>query len=279
MSDSDRFQIWQRDNLADRDDGAEMLSVGPFRAVLSAAGEATQSSWVTIIDGTAAEAETLKALTKLRSTFKRHKVPLEIEYNETLFPKVGEWLEGAGLKLVERNSLMSCRPDAFKPFATPEEVHLTQLSSAAAAAELEAFQTIRWTDGGEINRPAPPVERLRADIGRPNSVFLLAWLDWEPVGTGVSPLAERRRRDRRRGHAARPQAPRSRGRHHLGACAAAFRERRGLRLSRRRQRRGGEGVRTAWVLAIRRQPGVPMRRPSRRGLALMYLRWRSRSCD
>ena len=113
-------------------------------------------------------------------------MPLEIEYNETLFPKVGEWLEGAGLKLVERNSLMSCRPDAFKPFATPEEVHLTQLSSAAAAAELEAFQTIRWTDGGEIKRPAPPVERLRADIGRPNSVFLLAWLDWEPVGTGVS---------------------------------------------------------------------------------------------
>jgi ribosomal protein S18 acetylase RimI-like enzyme len=186
MSDTDRFQTWQRDALVDREEGAEILSVGPFRAVLSAAGEATQSGWVTIIDGTAAEAETLKALTKLRSTFKRHKVPLEIEYNETLFPKVGEWLEGAGLKMVERNSLMSCRPDAFKPFATPEEVHLTQLSSAAAAAELEAFQTIRWTEGGEIDRPAPPVERLRADIARPNSVFLLAWLDWEPVGTGVS---------------------------------------------------------------------------------------------
>jgi GNAT superfamily N-acetyltransferase len=186
MSDTDRFQTWQRDTLADRDDGAEMLSVGPFRAVLSAAGETTQDGWVTLIDGTAAEAETLKALTKLRSTFKRHKVPLQIEYNETLFPKVGGWLEDAGLKLVERNSLMSCRPDGFKPFATPEELHLTQLSSAAAAAELEAFQTIRWTDGGEIDRPAPPVERLRADIARPNSVFLLAWLDWEPVGTGVS---------------------------------------------------------------------------------------------
>jgi ribosomal protein S18 acetylase RimI-like enzyme len=186
MSDTDRFQTWQRDTLADREDGTEMLSVGPFRALFSAAGETTQSGWITLIDGTAAEAETLKALTKLRSTFKRHKVPLEIEYNETLFPKVGEWLEGAGLKLAERNSLMSCRPEGFKPFATPEEVHLTQLSSAAAAAELEAFQAIRWTDGGEIDRPAPPVERLRAEIARPNSVFLLAWLDWEPVGTGVS---------------------------------------------------------------------------------------------
>ena len=186
MSDSDRFQTWQRDTLAAREDGAEMLSVGPFRAVLTAAGETAGNGWVTLIDGTAAEDETVKALTKLRSTFKRHKVPLEIEYNETLFPKVGPWLEGAGLKLVERNSLMSCRPEGFKPFATPDEVHLTQLSSAATPAELEAFQAIRWTDGGEIDRPAPPVERLRADMARPNSVFLLAWLEWEPAGTGVS---------------------------------------------------------------------------------------------
>ncbi len=186
MSDSDRFQTWQRDTLAARQDGAEMLSVGPFRAVFSAAGETARNGWVTLIDGTAAEDETLKALTKLRSTFKRHKVPLEIEYNETIFPKVGQWLEGAGLKLVERNPLMSCRPEGFKPFATPDEVHLTQLSAAAAPAELEAFQAIRWTDGGEIDRPAPPVERLRADMARPNSIFLLAWLDWEPAGTGVS---------------------------------------------------------------------------------------------
>jgi len=62
MSDTDRFQTWQRDTLADREDGAEMLSVGPFRAVLSAAGETTNNSWVTLIDGTAAEADTLKAL-------------------------------------------------------------------------------------------------------------------------------------------------------------------------------------------------------------------------
>ena len=99
---------------------------------------------------------------------------------------MGGWLEEAGLKQVERNPLMSCRPEAFKPFATPDEVHLTQLSAAAAEAELEAFQTIRWTDGGEINRPPPPIDKLRAEMARPNSVYLLAWLEWEPVGTGVS---------------------------------------------------------------------------------------------
>ena len=186
MSDSDRFQTWQRDTLAGRDDGAEMLSIGPFRALLSAEGEGTAAGWVTLIDGTATEAETLKSLTKIRAALKKHKVPLEIEYNETAFPKVGGWLEDAGMKLLERNPLMSCRPEAFKPFPAPDEVHLTQLSSAATPAELEAFQAIRWTDGGEIDRPAPPVERLRSDMARPNSVFLLAWLEWEPAGTGVS---------------------------------------------------------------------------------------------
>jgi predicted GNAT family acetyltransferase len=186
MSDSDRFQMWQRDTLASRDDDAEMLSIGPFRALLSAAGESGTTGWVTLIDGTATEAETVKALTKLRAALKKKKVPLEIEFNEAVFPKVGRWLEEAGLKQVERNPLMSCKPDAFKPSSTPDEVHLTQLSAAATPAELEAFQAIRWTDGGEIDRPAPPVDRLRADIARPNSVFLLAWLEWEPVGTGVS---------------------------------------------------------------------------------------------
>lgn len=186
MSASERFQTWQRDALAVRDDDADALSIGPFRAVLSTAGEVPATGWATMIDGTATEAETLKALTKLRSAFKKHKVALEIEYNQAVFPKVGPWLEAAGLKLMERNPLMSCTSEAFKPFATPEELHLTQLSAAAAEAELEAFQTIRWTDGGEIDRPAPSVDRLRVEIARPNSVYLLAWLEWEPAGTGVS---------------------------------------------------------------------------------------------
>jgi predicted GNAT family acetyltransferase len=163
-----------------------MLSVGPFRALLSGADQAGPTGWVTLIDGSPTQAETLKGLTKLRTTFKKRKLALEIEYDETVFPKLGAWLEAAGMKLAERNPLMACHPDGFKPFPTPDEVHLTQLSAAATAAELEAFQTIRWTDGGEIDRPAPAVDRLRADMARPNSVFLLAWLEWEPAGTGVS---------------------------------------------------------------------------------------------
>lgn len=186
MTDTDRFQTWQRDSLATHDDGSEMLSIGPFRAIVSVAGDASPTGWVTLIDGTASEADTLSSLSKLKATFKKRKVALEIEYNEEVFPKVGKWLEGAGLKLHESNVLMSCRPESFKPSPPPAELHLTQLSSAATPAELEAFQAIRWTDGGEIDRPAPPVERLRADMARAGSVFLLAWLEWEPAGTGVS---------------------------------------------------------------------------------------------
>jgi predicted GNAT family acetyltransferase len=89
------------------------------------------------------------------------------------------------MKLAEKNPLMACRPDAFKPSVEPE-VHLTQLKPAATTAELEAFQQIRWTDGGEIDREVPPVDLLRTALEVPSSVFLLGWLDWEPAGTGVS---------------------------------------------------------------------------------------------
>src|SRR4029077_11040525 len=113
MTDTDRFQVWQRDSLASHADGSDMLSIGPFRAVVSEAGEASPTGWVTLIDGATNEAETLKSLTKLRTALKKRKVALEIEYNEEVFPEVGKWLEGAGLKLLERNPLMSCTPDSF----------------------------------------------------------------------------------------------------------------------------------------------------------------------
>jgi ribosomal protein S18 acetylase RimI-like enzyme len=139
---------------------------------------------VTLVEG-AAEAETVKAVPKLKTALKKHKAPLEIEYNEAVFPNVGAWLEAAGLKLAEKNPLMACRPQTFKPFTAPE-VHLTQLGPRATTAELEAFQQIRWTDGGDADRPVPPIDQLREALAVPSSVFLLAWIDWETAGTGVS---------------------------------------------------------------------------------------------
>jgi ribosomal protein S18 acetylase RimI-like enzyme len=183
-ADMERFAAWQRDAMDARAEDSEMLTIGPFRVALSQDKGAPLLSWVTLVEG-AAEAETVKAVPKLKTALKKHKAPLEIEYNEAVFPNVGAWLEAAGLKLAERNPLMACRPQTFKPFIAAE-VHLTQLGPRATTAELEAFQQIRWTDGGDADRPVPPIEQLREALAVPSSVFLLAWIDWETAGTGVS---------------------------------------------------------------------------------------------
>ena len=184
-ADAERFAAWQRDTLEARAKDSEVITIGPFQVALSKDREAPNASWVTLVEGAANEDDTLKAVPKLKAALKKHRAPLEIEYNDALFPKVGAWLEAAGMKLAEKNPLMACRPDAFKPSVTPE-VHLTQLRATAIVAELEAFQQIRWTEGGELNRPVPPIDSLRNALGVPGSVFLLAWLDWEAAGTGIS---------------------------------------------------------------------------------------------
>src|SRR5260370_28331066 len=119
-------------------------------------------------DGNVTESETQKAIPKLKAALKKHKSTLEIEYNEAAFPKVGAWLQAGGLKLARKDPLMALRPEAFKPSAAPEG-HLTQLGPRAIAAELEAFQAIRWTDGGDGNRHAPPRSMPRVELEAPSS--------------------------------------------------------------------------------------------------------------
>jgi ribosomal protein S18 acetylase RimI-like enzyme len=184
-ADAQRFAAWQTDAFTAVPEGSEVLDFGPFRALVTQPKSARPEAWVTLVDAEAAEAETRKALTKLKTLLKRRHAPLEIEYNETAFPQIGGWLKAGGLTLEETNPLMACRPATFKPFSAPE-VHLTQLIATATPAELEAFQRIRWTDGGDVERDAPSVESLQTALGRATSVYLLAWIDWEPAGTGVS---------------------------------------------------------------------------------------------
>ena len=186
-SDSDRFQAWLQDAFEARLSDAETISMGPFRAVVSRAEKGKPSAWVTLVDAGASDAEGKRALSKLRAAFTRQDIEIEVEYDDHAFPHAATWFADAGLSLVETNPLMACRPDSFTPFAAPE-VALTRLSEHGKPAELEAFQTLRWTDGGDIDREAQPVEKLRSDLAVATSVYLLAWLDWEPVGTGVSLL-------------------------------------------------------------------------------------------
>jgi ribosomal protein S18 acetylase RimI-like enzyme len=94
-------------------------------------------------------------------------------------------LEVAGLERVERNPLMASRRTSFKPFAAPG-VTVSPLTVESKLLDLEAFQTIRWTNGGDNEGPIASVRQLREQLGSSSSVYLLAWLDGVPTGTGVS---------------------------------------------------------------------------------------------
>jgi ribosomal protein S18 acetylase RimI-like enzyme len=185
--DAKRFQAWQRAALEQHPAGTELVPFGPFRAVLPTAAKA--GAWVTIIDGTADERETAKAVAGMRSVFRQMNAELEIEYNEALFPRIGTWLEAAGLTFAERNPLMACRPDGFQPFSSPH-VEVRRLTTASDAADLRIFQNLRWTNGGDEEREIPSVDVLRRDLASVNSVYLLAWIDGERAGTGVSHALE-----------------------------------------------------------------------------------------
>jgi predicted GNAT family acetyltransferase len=181
--DAKRFQSWQQAALEQHSAGTELLSFGPFRALVPAIGQ--PGAWVTIVDGAVDESGTKESVAALRSVFEQRKAELEIEYNEALFPNVATWLEAAGLTLAERNPLMACRPDGFKPFSAAD-VTVRRLTAASDTADLQAFQTLRWTNGGDEDRDAPAVEVLRRDLAQATSVYLLAWVDGERAGTGVS---------------------------------------------------------------------------------------------
>jgi ribosomal protein S18 acetylase RimI-like enzyme len=185
--DAKRFQAWQLAALKAHRAGTELLSFGPFLAVVPVANQ--PGAWVTLVEGSVDKGATDKGVAALREVFKRRNAMLEIEYNEALFPGVGPWLEAAGLTFAERNPLMACRPDRFKSPATSDVV-LHRLTAQSDDADLQVFQTIRWTNGGDTEDAVPSVEQLRKELESTTSIYLLALLDGERAGTGVSHTLE-----------------------------------------------------------------------------------------
>ncbi len=182
--DAKRFQAWQRDALEVRPLSARLLSAGPFQALIPA-DHLGHGGWMTLVDGEPTERETRDAVARIRSALEGRKIDLEIEYNATVFPEVGAWLEAAGLTFERSDPLMACRPERFRPFAARDVIQ-TRLKPSSDAKDLEAFQAIRWTNGGEVEREVPPIIQLRQELASESSVYLLAWVDGERAGTGVS---------------------------------------------------------------------------------------------
>lgn len=181
--DARRFQEWQADFIARRPSGTELVTIGPFRIMVAPGRES--DSWVSIAGDRVNPGDIERSAPSLRQMFGRWKAAPRIEYDESAFPDAGVALEAAGFRLEERNPLMACRPATFKPSAA-EGVHLEQLGASSETAHLEAFQTIRWTDGGDERFPVPATTSLLKELESPGGVHLLAWLDGEPAGTGVS---------------------------------------------------------------------------------------------
>jgi predicted GNAT family acetyltransferase len=186
-SDSDRFQAWLQALFEVRQRDSETISMGPFRAVLTPGDGGETIAWVTLVDPAPEEDDAVRALGRLRQAFHRHSMNVEVEYDATAFPEAAAWFVEAGMIQVEENPLMAVRPETFVPRVAPH-ISLTRLRQHAKAVELEAFQRIRWTSGGDQQHEVPPIERLHDELRRATSVYLLAWIDWEPVGTGVSHL-------------------------------------------------------------------------------------------
>ena len=177
--------MWMRDAFEAKQHDAETFSMGPFRAVVTRGADGRSAGWVTLDDAQVNSAEATRSLANLRAAFTSQKIDIEVEFNTDAFPHAAEWFQAAGLTLAEQHPLMACRPETFVPVESTQ-VSLTRLSHNTKLAELEAFQAIRWSNGGDLHRKGPPIEQLRIELKALTSVYILGWLDWEPVGTGVS---------------------------------------------------------------------------------------------
>ncbi|MFI5282456.1 MAG: GNAT family N-acetyltransferase [Candidatus Dormibacterales bacterium] len=181
--DAERFRRWQLAALDAHPAGTELRTVGPFRVVVPDAAD--EEPWVTLTEPSTTRTEVEKAVGELRAMMARRRSGWQIEYNEAVLPDMEPWLLASGFEVKERNPLMACEPDRFHPFAAPEVI-LSRLDPASPEPDLAAFQRIRWTDGGESKGPVPPTDQLRRGLTVASSIYLLARLDGDTAGTGVS---------------------------------------------------------------------------------------------
>jgi len=180
--DAERFRQWQVHALEARPANSRLEQVGPFSVVVPDAAD--DEPWVILIEPTVSQADLSHAAARLGALFDGRPSGWQIEYDDAMLPEVEPWLAALGFELRERNPLLACRAHTFQPFSA-DGITLHRLDALSTQADLETFQRIRWTDGGEKAGLVPPVENLLRELASPASVYVLAWLDGEPVGTGV----------------------------------------------------------------------------------------------
>jgi GNAT superfamily N-acetyltransferase len=163
------------------DAGVEVVVSGVFRAFLSSHTADPELNYAMITaapaDGQSLEAE----LAALRQVVTARQRRLRLEFVEELWPKLGEVAARAGLRLVNREPLMTCTPESFLPITAPG-VRVRFLRPDDDEATLATYLAIR----DEVTQPADVGEasRLRKTIASAGNWFALANLEGEPAGTG-----------------------------------------------------------------------------------------------
>ncbi|MBV9278632.1 MAG: GNAT family N-acetyltransferase [Chloroflexi bacterium] len=166
--------------------GDEVVPVGPFRAILDPRTDEIWASQAVPVEPLGSAAEAAEHVGALRRLFAARGRTTSVEFNEPLWPELPALLEGAGLVEYEREPLMLCTREGFRPYANPEAT-VRFLQPHDPDADLSAFQAIFFEVLVEKPWEETPerLDRFRAEVERVGGRgHALATLDGRPVGTG-----------------------------------------------------------------------------------------------
>jgi ribosomal protein S18 acetylase RimI-like enzyme len=166
--------------------GGEVIRVGPFEAYLHPDPHVPGFEYAQPIEPLPGDDEVVAALGELRALFASRSLPVSIEFNTPLFPRLPDLLAAAGLVLSEREPLLVLDPANFTPVRVAGvEVHF--LHRAAPDERLSAYSRI-FTEV-LLERPYSEtpegIVRLRQEVEKTDGrSHALARFEGRPVGTG-----------------------------------------------------------------------------------------------
>lgn len=162
--------------------------IGPF---LAQTETTTAESWMNVAAPVEAEDDPRAlagSIEEVRRFFHAHGRAPHFEFSERRWPGLPAALEQAGLRLEEREPLLFCESGALRGVSAPG-VSFHLLTPEDPDETLGAHQKIRFDDELEGEPPYAPeqaIARLREQVAEGQREFVLAYLDGQIAGTGVS---------------------------------------------------------------------------------------------
>lgn len=170
---------------------SERSIVARFGPLLAQVETTTSDSWMNVAVPVEAEDDPLalaESIEEVRRFFQAHERPLRFEFSDRRWPRLPAALEQAGLRLEEREPLLFCEPGALRGVSAPG-VSFHILTPEDPDETLGAHQKIRFDDelvGEPPYVPERVIARVRRQVAEGQREFVLAYLDGQIAGTGVS---------------------------------------------------------------------------------------------